>query len=227
MSHELRTPLNAILGYAQILQLQSTKRGHTDMLPTLEKIRTAGKHLLTIISDILDLSKIEADRVQLDPDTFALTALVRDLVTTAAPLMAPHANTFLVDVQDDLGAMYADRHKVQQVLLNLLSNAAKFTERGTISLAITREERAQGDWVIFAVRDTGIGIAEDELGLLFKPFSQANRSYKRTRGGTGLGLAISRQLCRMMGGDITVRSAPGEGSTFTVLLPALAAKPSR
>jgi signal transduction histidine kinase len=221
MSHELRTPLNAILGYAQILQLQSVANGNDTILPTLTKIRTAGNHLLAIISDILDLSKIEADKFQLFSETFDITELVHELLITATPLVEKQGNAFVTNLPTALGTMHADLARVRQVLLNLLSNAAKFTQQGTVTLSVRREQVGLSDWIVYMVCDTGVGISDEDRKLLFKPFSQVNTAAMRKRGGTGLGLAISHHLCRMMGGDIAVVSKPGEGSTFTVRLPAM------
>ncbi len=218
-SHELRTPLNAIIGYSEMLQEQAEEEGHTGYLADLGKIHSAGRHLLSVINDILDLSKIEAGKMELFLETFELRTVVDDVATTVRPLVAQHDNKLEVRASPDLGTMHADVTRLRQVLLNLLSNASKFTEHGVITLAV---ERA-GDEMVFRVRDTGIGMSQEQMGRLFEAFAQAEASTASKYGGTGLGLAISRKFCRMMGGDVTVDSVPGQGSTFTVRLPSAAA----
>ncbi|HZO25743.1 MAG TPA: ATP-binding protein, partial [Chloroflexota bacterium] len=190
-------------------------------LPDLQRINAAGKHLLGLINDILDLSKIEAGRMDLFLETFEVGRLVRDVQGIVQPLVEKNGNRLSIECPDDLGTMQADLTKVRQALFNLLSNAAKFTDHGTISLTVRREP---DDWLTFAVSDTGIGMTEEQLGRLFEAFSQAEASTRSKYGGTGLGLAISRHFCRLMGGDLTVTSAHGEGSTFTVRLPAVVAE---
>jgi signal transduction histidine kinase len=283
MSHELRTPLNAIIGYSEMLQEEAEDAGEEAYLPDLQRINTAGKHLLGLINDILDLSKIEAGRMDLDVSTFDVGQMVRDVASIVQPLVEKNGNTLVVTCPDDIGAMQADLTKVRQTLFNLLSNAAKFTERGTIELRVATEaptpqppppsagegesgsplprtgpwgsgdtERRRsreapsfvdaegphgreggaggegppggggGGHLTFAVTDTGIGMTEEQRGRLFEAFSQAEASTRSTYGGTGLGLAISRHFCRLMGGDLTVTSVYGQGSTFTVRLPAVA-----
>jgi PAS domain S-box-containing protein len=226
MSHELRTPLNAIIGYSEMLQEEAAELGEEDFLPDLQKIQAAGRHLLALINDILDLSKIEAGRMELYLETFEIATLIRDVVTTIQPLVAKNANTLLVQGVDGLGIMRADLTKVRQSLFNLLSNACKFTERGTITLAVSQEPGEGRDWVTFRVRDTGIGLSPDQLQKLFQAFSQADASTTRRYGGTGLGLVITKHFCQMMGGSITVESAIGQGSMFTIRLPAEAVNPS-
>ena len=226
MSHELRTPLNAILSYSRLLREEAEDAGQDDFVPDLEKIHGAGRHLLSLINDVLDLSKIEAGKMDLDLATFDVAALVRDAATVARPLVEKNGNALLVDCPDDIGQMRADQTKVRQALLNLLSNAAKFTERGQISLSATRSAGDGGDWIALAVADTGIGMSPEQLGRMFEAFSQAEASTRTKYGGTGLGLAISRQLCRLMGGDVAVASEPGRGSTFTIRLPAVVADPT-
>jgi signal transduction histidine kinase len=248
MSHELRTPLNAIIGYSEMLQEEAEDTGDEVYLPDLRRINAAGKHLLSLINDILDLSKIEAGRMDLYLETFEIRQLVRDVEAIAQPLVAKNGNVLVVECPDDVGTMHADLTKVRQTLFNLLSNAAKFTEQGTITLRVAREEaptpdpsplRGRGEnegmvsplhrsgeggrgWgLTFSVADTGIGMTEEQLGRLFEAFSQAEASTRSRYGGTGLGLAISRHFCRLMGGDLTVTSVYGEGSTFTVHLPAV------
>ncbi|HYU20315.1 MAG TPA: response regulator, partial [Chloroflexota bacterium] len=220
MSHELRTPLNAIIGYSEMLQEEAEELGHDAFIPDLEKINAAGKHLLGLINDILDLSKIEAGRMDLYLESFAVADLVRDAVAIVQPLVEQNANTLRVNCPDDIGSIRADLTKVHQALFNLLSNACKFTDHGTISLAVGREPADGADWVSFAVADTGIGMSPEQMSRLFEAFSQADTSTTRKYGGTGLGLAISRHFCQLMGGDISVESEVGKGSTFTVRIPA-------
>jgi len=217
MSHELRTPLNAIIGYSEMLQEEAEETDADAFLPDLQRINAAGKHLLGLINDILDLSKIEAGRMDLFLESFEVGQLVQDVQAIVQPLVDKNGNTLVVSCPDDVGAMRADLTKVRQTLFNLLSNAAKFTEHGTITLTV---ERKSDDWLTFAVSDTGIGMTEEQLGRLFEAFSQAEASTRSKYGGTGLGLAISRHFCRLMGGDLTVTSVYGQGSTFTVQLPA-------
>jgi signal transduction histidine kinase/DNA-binding response OmpR family regulator len=220
MSHEFRTPLNAIIGYSEMLQEEATDLGLPDFVPDLDKIYTAGKHLLALINDVLDLSKIEAGRMELYLETFDVTRMIRDVVSTITPLVEKNANILTVHCHDAFGTMRADLTKVRQVLFNLLSNASKFTERGTVTLTVSREHRDGKEWITFRVSDTGVGLTPEQLGQLFQNFTQAEVSTTRKYGGTGLGLAISRHFCHMMGGDITVQSTPGQGSTFAAELPA-------
>jgi hypothetical protein len=217
MSHELRTPLNAIIGYSEILLEEAGDAGQEGLLPDLERIRTAGKHLLGLINDILDLSKIEAGKMDLCPETFHVGKLVEEAGTTVKPLMMRNRNTLEVRCAAEVGTMHADPTKVRQMLLNLLSNASKFTQEGRITLEATREQ--DGARVVFRVSDTGIGMTPEQMSRLFKAFSQAEASTSRKYGGTGLGLAITRRFCEMMGGEVNVESTPGKGSTFTVWLP--------
>jgi PAS domain S-box-containing protein len=229
MSHELRTPLNAIIGYSDILKEDAEDLGCEDFIPDLHKIQTAGKHLLSLISDILDISKIEAGRMELYLETFNPVNLIDEVASTVKPLVDKNSNKFEVYCASDLGMMYADLTKTRQILLNLLSNAAKFTERGTITLCIervkhdsltTQEIPEPSDLIIFRVADTGIGIPREQLQHLFQAFMQGDASTTRKYGGTGLGLTISRHFCVMMGGDMQVQSELGGGSVFTVCLPA-------
>src|SRR5919199_613811 len=225
MSHELRTPLNAILSYSQLLLEEVEELGQHNFVPDVKKIHAAGTHLLGLINDILDLSKIEAGKMDLYLETFDVPALVGDVVALVRPLVERKANTLDVRWADGIGAMRADVTKVRQALFNLLSNAAKFTEHGTVSLSVTRAPIDGVDSVTFAVADSGIGMSPEQIRKLFQAFAQADSSTTRKYGGTGLGLAISRHFCRMMGGDITVESEIGKGSTFTVRLPALVSEP--
>ena len=220
MSHELRTPLNAIIGYSEMLEEESEERGHPESVADLQKIRAAGRHLLALINDVLDLSKIEAGKMELHLETFELRPAIDAVAATVTPLIEKNGNTLRHELSDGLGAMRADVTRVRQVLFNLLSNASKFTERGTITLEAGREPGAGGDVVVMTVRDTGIGMTPEQLGRLFQAFSQAEASTSSRYGGTGLGLAISKMFCEMMGGEIIVASTPGEGTSFTVRLPA-------
>lgn len=215
MSHELRTPLNAIIGYSEMLQEEAEEAGQDEFIPDLSKIYTAGRHLLSLINDILDLSKIEAGKTELYLESFDLGTLIEDVEATVQPLVGKNDNTLEVEVGAEIGSMHADLTKVRQILLNLLSNASKFTENGVIRLRVS----PQGDDVLMAVEDSGIGMTEEQLAGLFQAFSQAEASTSKNYGGTGLGLVISRSFCRMMGGDITVKSTPGVGTTFTVRIP--------
>ena len=219
MSHELRTPLNAIIGYSEMLQEEAEDLAADAFLPDLQRINAAGKHLLGLINDILDLSKIEAGRMDLFVETFEIGQLIEDVQAVARPLVDKNENALVMACPEEIGEMQADQTKVRQALFNLLSNAAKFTDHGTISLTVNREP---DNWLSFSVSDTGIGMTEKQLGRLFEAFSQAEASTRSRYGGTGLGLAISRHFCRLMGGDLTVESVYGEGSTFTVRLPAQA-----
>jgi signal transduction histidine kinase/DNA-binding response OmpR family regulator len=221
MSHELRTPLNAIIGYSEMLHEEAADLGQESFLPDLVKIREAGKHLLSLINDILDLSKIEAGKMDVLLENFAVADLIRQVQSVIEPLMAKNANTLVVDCAPDLGAMRSDQTKLRQNLFNLLSNASKFTKEGKITLAARRVAHDDGDWLEFKVSDTGIGMTPEQLGRLFQAFAQAEASTSRDYGGTGLGLAITRHFCRMLGGEVAVESTPGAGSTFTITLPAI------
>jgi PAS domain S-box-containing protein len=221
MSHELRTPLNAIIGYSEMVEEEVTDVGHPELAPDLQKIRAAGRHLLALINDILDLSKIEAGKLELYVEPFDVRDTIRDVTTTIRPLVEKNANRLEVRCAEPLGTMRSDLVKIRQALLNLLSNACKFTDHGTITLTADRERNGSGDeWLVFTIADTGIGMTPEQMGRLFEAFTQADASTARRYGGTGLGLAITRRFCRMMGGDVVVASEPGTGSTFTVRLPA-------
>ncbi|MGH8472464.1 MAG: PAS domain-containing sensor histidine kinase, partial [Gammaproteobacteria bacterium] len=215
MSHELRTPLNAIIGYSEMLQEEAEDLGQDDFILDLKKIHGAGKHLLALINDVLDLSKIEAGKMELHLETFDLAGMLQEVVATIAPLVAKNGNRLDFRGSEDLGAMRADLTKVRQALFNLLSNACKFTSGGVITLAVAPERIDGIGWLRFRVSDTGIGISPEQMQRLFQAFSQADASTAHKYGGTGLGLVISRRFCQMMGGDITVESALGQGSTFT------------
>lgn len=266
MSHELRTPLNAIIGYSEMLREEAEESGRREFIPDLQKISTAGKHLLALIREILDLSKIEAGKMSLYLETFDISSLVEDIVTTIHPLVEQNGNTLVVHCADNMGVMRSDLTKVRQMLINLLSNAAKFTRHGTITLAVEWQDengavrrqdedasfqldqpessnlarpeqvrRSKNDstplrlpstsFILFKVSDTGIGMTPDQMEHIFQPFTQADASTTRKYGGTGLGLAISRRFCQLLGGDITVESNPGRGSTFTIWLPITVLEP--
>ncbi len=226
MSHELRTPMNAIIGYSEMLQEEAEDLAHEEFIPDLKKINAAGKHLLALINDILDLSKIEAGKMDLYLETFDLAPMLDDVVTTVQPLVERNANTLVVHRPEAVGSMRADLTKVRQGLFNLLSNACKFTKNGSITLEVSRQMENGVDWLRFCVRDTGIGMTAEQMGGLFQAFAQAEASTARRYGGTGLGLAITKQFCQLMGGDITVASEPGQGSTFTIVLPAEVGAPT-
>ena len=215
MSHELRTPMNAILGYSEMLQEEAEEEGLDSFTPDLQKIQSAGRHLLALINDILDLSKIEAGKMELYLEDFDLPDVIADVGTTVQTLITKKNNQWEVQCSPEVGTMRGDLTKVRQSLFNLLSNAAKFTENGTVSLHVRRG----GEFYVFDVQDTGIGMTEEQIAGLFEAFSQADASTTRKYGGTGLGLAITRRFCRMMGGDATVQSTPGQGSVFTMRLP--------
>jgi PAS domain S-box-containing protein len=223
MSHELRTPLNAIIGYSEML-LEDAAGGHDALLPDLRKIHAAGKHLLGLINDVLDLSKIEAGKMDLYLETFDVRETLAPVAETVMPLVAKHDNRLEVRWGDGLGTVRSDATRIRQVLFNLLSNAGKFTERGVITLEAEREPDAAGvDWLVLRVRDTGIGMTPEQLARVFEAFAQADTSTASRYGGTGLGLAISRRFCEMLGGTLTATSAPGQGSVFTVRLPTVTA----
>jgi signal transduction histidine kinase len=217
MSHELRTPLNAIIGVSEMLR-EDAEAAKQDTEP-LDRVLGAGRHLLALINDILDLSKIEAGRMELQLETFPLAPLIADVVKTIEPLAAKNANKVAANCAAEIGAMHADQMRLRQALLNLMSNANKFTERGSINIDARQGQEDGRDCVIIAVSDTGIGMTPEQIGRLFQEFSQASSGTAAKYGGTGLGLAISKRFCQMMGGDITVESEPGCGSTFTIRLP--------
>ena len=219
MSHELRTPLNAIIGYSQILQEDAEDEGNASAVADLKKIESAGNHLLGLINDILDLSKVEAGKMEVFIETMDIPALAEDVRLMVEPLAAKNGNSVTVTCAPGLARMRCDVTKVKQSLLNLLSNASKFTKQGRVGLDIAPDP-AQPGMVLFAVSDTGIGMTEAQQARLFQAFNQADNSTTRKYGGTGLGLVITRSFARMLGGDVTVRSVPGEGSVFTLSLPA-------
>jgi signal transduction histidine kinase len=217
MSHELRTPLNAIIGVTEMLR-EDAEALKQDLEP-LDRVLGAGRHLLALINDILDLSKIEAGRMELQLESFALAPLIANVVKTIEPLAAKNANQVAVQCDAEIGTLHADQMRLRQALLNLMSNANKFTERGTINIDGRQGQENGRDWITLAVADTGIGMTPEQMGKLFQEFSQASSSTASKYGGTGLGLVISRRFCQMMGGDITVESEVGRGSTFTIRLP--------
>ena len=217
MSHELRTPLNAIIGVTEMLR-EDAEALKQDLEP-LDRVLGAGRHLLALINDILDLSKIEAGRMELHLEAFPLVPVIKDVAKTIEPMATKNGNRLVIDCPADLGTIHADQTRFRQSLLNLASNANKFTEKGTITIAAHQAQENGRDWVTVAVADTGIGMTAEQMGKLFQEFSQASSTTASKYGGTGLGLAISRRFCQMMGGDITVESEPDRGSTFTIRLP--------
>ncbi len=223
MSHELRTPLNAIIGYSEILEEEAGDLKATQFVPDLQRIRSAGRHLLALINDVLDLSKIEAERMEVYPEEFELSAAVRDVAGTVGPLIEKNGNRFELHMAADAGTMYADLVKFRQCLLNLLSNAGKFTSNGVVKLEVSEQMAADGAYFLFRITDTGIGISRDHFRRLFEPFRQGEGAINRRFGGTGLGLVLTRRFAQMMGGDLAVRSEEGLGSTFTLRLPRQAA----
>jgi signal transduction histidine kinase len=224
MSHELRTPLNAIIGYSEMLQEEAEELGDAarHFIPDLQKVQGAGKHLLALIDSILEIAEMEAGKMELHVETFDIASMVREVVTAIQPLAEERADTLEVYSAGELGTMRADPTMVRQSLVNLLSNACKFTERGRIRLTVAREPeggRRPSDWIVFRIADTGIGMTAEQMAKLFQPFTQADASTTRKYGGAGLGLAITRRFCQMMGGDVTVESEVSKGSTFTLRLP--------
>jgi signal transduction histidine kinase/FixJ family two-component response regulator len=220
MSHELRTPLNAIIGYSEMLEEETRESGDLTPVQDLQKIQAAGKHLLALINDVLDLSKIEAGKMALHLETFEISPMVEQIVATLQPAAAKNDNSLNMYLSDDLGPMRGDLTKVRQILCNLLSNACKFTDGGTVSITAERAQQDGRDWICFQVADTGIGITSQQQDNLFKEFAQADTSISRKYGGTGLGLAITYRFIHLMKGRISVESESGHGSTFTVYLPA-------
>jgi signal transduction histidine kinase/ActR/RegA family two-component response regulator len=220
MSHELRTPLNAIIGYSEMIEEEIQDTGQFQNVQDVKKIQTAGRHLLALINDVLDLSKIEAGKMGLHLESFDLAQITQELVSTFQPTIAKNLNTLELNVDEDLGLMRADVTKVRQILFNLLSNACKFTNHGIVSVHIAQTTISDRQWIEFRVSDTGIGITDEQQANLFNEFAQADVSIARKYGGTGLGLAISYRFAKLMGGNISVNSELGKGSVFTLLLPA-------
>lgn len=218
MSHELRTPLNAIIGYSEMLQEDLPDLGCGDLVEDVKNIHSAGRHLLGLINDVLDIAKIEAGKMSVYSETFNILNLIHEVVTTVSPLAHLRNNTLLIPTID-LGVMHSDLIKVRQMLLNLLNNAAKFTENGTVTLQVSRCERQDVEWIIFRITDSGIGMSAQQLQKIFQPFMQADNSTTRKYGGTGLGLSITQRFAEMLGGYVTVESQLNQGSVFTLHLP--------
>ena len=219
MSHELRTPLNAIIGLTEMMVTNAARFGTEKALEPLRRVNAAGKHLLDLINEVLDLSKIEAGKLELNVEVVDLARLIDEVIGTAGRLAEKNQNRLIVEAQENVSALAADSMRLKQILLNLLSNACKFTKEGEVALRVRKVADGR-DWVELAVADTGIGLNAEQQAKLFQDFTQADSLTARRYGGTGLGLAISRKLARMMGGDVTVASEPGKGSVFTVRLPA-------
>ncbi|HEX5282403.1 MAG TPA: ATP-binding protein [Micropepsaceae bacterium] len=219
MSHQLRTPLNAVIGYSEIL-LEDAKENEDEQIADLQRINSAGKHLLSLVTDVLDMSKIESNKTDLTIQPFHLNDFIDDVVSTGRSLVTTNGNEFIVDREPGLGIVISDETRLRQAVLNLLSNAGKFTKDGRVTLSASRQTEHGEDWIGISVSDTGIGITQDNLRKLFKDFNQADASTASKYGGTGLGLALSRHLCRMMGGNIDVQSDFGRGSRFTIRIPA-------
>jgi len=218
MSHELRTPLNAIIGLTEMMVKNAARFGTEKAQEPLQRVNRAGTHLLGLINQVLDLSKIEAGKLELNPQTVQLAPLMNEVIGTAGQLAEQNKNRIVVDAEENLGALTVDPMRLRQILLNLLSNACKFTKEGEVRLRARRVANGR-DWIELAVADTGIGMTAEQQAKLFEEFSQADAATAQRFGGTGLGLAITRKLARMMGGDVTVTSEPGKGSVFTVRLP--------
>jgi signal transduction histidine kinase len=219
MSHQLRTPLNAVIGYSEML-LEDAKDNEDEQIADLHRINSAGKHLLSLVTDVLDMSKIESNKTDLTIQPFHLNDFIDDVVATGRSLVISNGNEFIVERGSGLGIVISDETRLRQAVLNLLSNAGKFTKNGRITLSAGRQTDVGEDWVVLAVSDTGIGISQENLQKLFKDFNQADPSTASKYGGTGLGLALSRHFCRMMGGNIDVQSELGRGSRFTIRIPA-------
>ncbi|HWY62451.1 MAG TPA: HAMP domain-containing sensor histidine kinase [Rhizomicrobium sp.] len=219
MSHQFRTPLNAIIGYSEILLEDAEGSAHKDQIDDLRRINAAGKHLLSLVTSVLDLSKIEADKTELVIEPFDVASFIQDVIDTSRNLIVSNRNEFAINRSDDLGIMITDATKLRQSILNLLSNAGKFTKDGKVTLSVIRRKLSQGDWMRISVDDNGIGISRENLQKLFQNFNQADASTASKYGGTGLGLALSQSLCRLMGGKISAESALGRGSRFTIDVP--------
>lgn len=220
MSHQLRTPLNAVIGYSEILLEDAELKRDSTQIEDLRRINAAGKHLLSLVTSVLDLSKIEADKTEIVVEPFDVASFIDDVVATSRSLVLANHNEFVIERSPDLGIMISDATKLRQSVLNLLSNAGKFTKDGRVTLNVSRERGTTGDWIRLCIEDNGIGITADNVQKLFKDFNQAEASTAAKYGGTGLGLALSQNLCRMMGGVITVESSYGRGSRFTIRVPA-------
>jgi signal transduction histidine kinase len=222
MSHEFRTPLNAVIGYSELLlEHGQDTNAEEQKLQDLGRINAAGQHLLALVTDVLDLSRIETNAVELSLETFELQKFLEHVASTAQPLVTQNGNKMVTRPSTNLGSVTSDQTKLRQIVLNLLSNAAKFTTDGEVTLSARRDEKPAGDWIEIRVEDSGIGIAEDDLPKLFQDFGQVSASTSSKYGGTGLGLAVSQKLCALMGGGISVTSEVGHGSSFVVRLPAV------
>jgi signal transduction histidine kinase len=221
MSHELRTPLNAIIGYSEMVTEELQERGINDVIPDLQNVQSAARHQLGLVNDILDLAKVEAGKMSLHVEEFSVENVVREIAATVQPLITRKQNSFTVDCPPESGLMRSDQTKLRQMLMNLISNAAKFTEKGTIKLEVARTHQiGGGDALRFVVSDTGIGMTQEQLSRLFQAFSQADTSTQAKYGGTGLGLALTRKFCEAMGGEAFAESVSGKGSRFTLIRPA-------
>ncbi len=225
MSHELRTPLNAVIGFSEILLEDADLNGrNSGKKADLERINSAGKHLLSLVTDVLDLSKIESDFIELKVEKFDLNEMVCEVIANVEPMVVENGNKLVVKSSNNLGIVSTDQTKLRQVALNLMSNAAKFTQGGAITLSIERRKSQVGDWIEIRVQDSGIGISQSDIGRLFQNFGQATRATSSKYGGTGLGLALSQKLCALMGGEISAKSELGHGSCFTIRVPAWISK---
>ena len=221
MSHELRTPLNAIIGYSQLLSDEAVDNEHSLYLEDLDKITNSGNHLLSLINNVLDLSKIEAGKVEVYPESFKVSDIVNEVVSTLRPLSEYNNNQLEIMLKDNIEFMCSDLTKLKQVLFNVLSNAIKFTENGKILLSVYKHQDPNHDAMVIEVRDTGIGMTEAQLQSVFEKFTQADASITTKYGGTGLGMAICKKICELLKGDINVKSRKGQGSTVTITLPQL------
>jgi CheY-like chemotaxis protein/two-component sensor histidine kinase len=219
MSHELRTPMNAVIGYSEMLEEEAVEQELDDFIPDLQKIRTSGRHLLKLINDVLDLSKIEADKLEIYPEVVDVDNLVEEIEAGVRPLINENNNQLKLISEVRIGEIFVDATKLRQVILNLLSNAAKFTDSGVIQFTMKRVMEDDGEWLAIDVEDSGIGMSEDQMTRLFEPFSQADASTTRHYGGTGLGMTISKRFCEMMGGSLSAKSELGTGTTFLVRIP--------
>lgn len=220
MSHELRTPLNAIIGYSEILLEEAEEDGQEVYAKDLRRIRISGRHILALINDILDITKIEAGKMEITPEHIALNDLIGDVVVVIRRLMEKNENEFTIDNSASSGTLWTDVTKARQTVINLLSNAAKFTRGGKVVLQVVSYQQDGAEWLRFTISDTGIGIPPDKLDSIFDEFNRGDSNTARHFGGTGLGLALSRKIARLLGGDITVSSVPGQGSSFVFTMPA-------
>jgi signal transduction histidine kinase len=220
MSHELRTPLNAVIGYAEMLRETFEDQANSGRkMQDLERIHAAGRHLLALVNNVIDLSSIEANRLEVSSEPVQVASLINEVISTASPLVAKRDNRMVLNMPEDLGTIELDALKLRQSLLNLLSNAAKFTTKGTIMLTVIKRSTDKGDWLTLEVTDNGIGMTPEGLAKIFENFSQAEHDTANRFGGTGLGLALTKRFCQMMGGSIEVRSQRGVGTSFTIDIP--------